>query len=48
MVQRASTSNDGAERIVDEVRHEIDYAIIYAEASPMPDVSDLLKDFYTV
>jgi pyruvate dehydrogenase E1 component alpha subunit len=48
LVQRAITSDEGAERIVEEVRHEIEDAIAYAEASPMPDVSDLLKDVYTV
>ena len=48
LVQRAIVSNESAERIVEEVRHEIEDAIAYAEASPMPEASDLLKDVYTV
>ena len=41
-------SAEGTERIVEEVRREIDDAIEYAESSPLPDVADLLKDVYTV
>ncbi len=46
--RRAITSNEGAERIVEEVRREIEDAIAFAEASPLPDPGDLLKDVYTV
>ena len=43
----ALISPEGAERIVAEVRREIEEAVAYAEASPYPEPSDLLKDVYT-
>jgi len=48
LAERAVLTNEGAERIVEEVRREIEEAIAYAEASPYPDPADLLKDVYTV
>ena len=48
LVQRAIATEGATERIVEEVRREIEEAIVYAESSPMPDASDLLKDVYTV
>jgi len=40
-------STEGAERMLTEVRREIEEAVAYAEASPYPEPSDLLKDIYT-
>jgi len=48
LVERTILTNETAERIVEEVRREIEDAIAYAEASPYPDPADLLKDVYTV
>jgi pyruvate dehydrogenase E1 component alpha subunit len=48
LVQRAIATDGAADRIVEDVRREIEEAIAYAESSPMPDASDLLKDVYTV
>ena len=48
LVQRAIATDGATERIVEEVRKEIEEAIAYAEASPMPEAFDLLKDVYTV
>jgi TPP-dependent pyruvate/acetoin dehydrogenase alpha subunit len=36
-----------AERIIEEVRREVEDAIAYAESSPYPEASDLLRDVYT-
>jgi pyruvate dehydrogenase E1 component alpha subunit len=44
---RALLSGEGSQRIVDEVRREIEEAIQFAEASPYPDPADLLQDVYT-
>jgi pyruvate dehydrogenase E1 component alpha subunit len=48
LVEKAITTNDSSERIVEEVRREIEEAIEFAEASPQPDPSELLTDVYTV
>jgi pyruvate dehydrogenase E1 component alpha subunit len=48
MIERAITTNESSERIIEEVRREIEEAIEFAENSPLPDVADLLKDVYTV
>jgi pyruvate dehydrogenase E1 component alpha subunit len=48
LVQRAIATEGATDRIVEEVRREIEEAIAYAEASPMPEPSDLLKDVFTV
>jgi TPP-dependent pyruvate/acetoin dehydrogenase alpha subunit len=45
---RRLLSGEGADRIIEEVRRELEEAIAFAEASPFPDVSELLKDVYTV
>ena len=45
--QRAILSGGGAERVLDEVRLEIQEAIAFAEASPEPTPADLLTDVYT-
>jgi TPP-dependent pyruvate/acetoin dehydrogenase alpha subunit len=47
LVQRAILFNEGADRIIEEVRREIEEAIEFAESSPMPEASDLLRDVYT-
>ena len=44
---RALLSNESSQRIVEEVRREIEEAIQFAEASPYPDPADLLQDVYT-
>lgn len=44
---RGLLSNEGSQRIVEEVRREIEEAIQFAEASPYPDPADLLRDVYT-
>lgn len=41
-------SGEGAERIIEEVRREIEEAVQFAESSPFPDVADLLTDVFTV
>ena len=46
--QRAILSGTGADRVVDDVRREIEEAVRFAEASPEPDPADLLTDVYTV
>jgi pyruvate dehydrogenase E1 component alpha subunit len=39
---------EGSERIVEEIRREIEEAVAFAEASPFPDpATDLLKDVFT-
>jgi pyruvate dehydrogenase E1 component alpha subunit len=48
LVEKAITTNESSERIVEEVRREIEEAIEFAEASPQPDPSELLTDVYTV
>jgi pyruvate dehydrogenase E1 component alpha subunit len=48
LVQKAILTGESAERIVEEVRREIEEAIEFAESSPQPDTADLLKDVYTV
>jgi pyruvate dehydrogenase E1 component alpha subunit len=48
LVQKSILTGDSAERIVEEVRKEIEEAVAFAESSPMPDPADLLKDVYTV
>ena len=48
LIERAITTGESSERIVEEVRREIEEAIEFAENSPMPDLSDLLADVYTV
>jgi len=45
---RRILSGEGAERIVEEVRREIEEAVAFADASPFPDPADLLKDVYSV
>jgi TPP-dependent pyruvate/acetoin dehydrogenase alpha subunit len=45
--EKGILSGDGAQRIVEEVRREIEEAIQFAEASPFPDASELLQDVYT-
>ncbi|MEX2229567.1 MAG: thiamine pyrophosphate-dependent dehydrogenase E1 component subunit alpha [Dehalococcoidia bacterium] len=47
LAQRAILSGENADRIDDEVRREIEEAIKFGEASPYPDVSQLLTDVYT-
>ncbi|HLF72553.1 MAG TPA: thiamine pyrophosphate-dependent dehydrogenase E1 component subunit alpha [Dehalococcoidia bacterium] len=39
---------EGSERIVEEIRREIEEAVAFAEASPFPDPADLLTDVFTV
>jgi pyruvate dehydrogenase E1 component alpha subunit len=48
LIEKAITTNESSERIVEEVRREIEEAIEFAEASPQPDPSELLTDVYTV
>jgi pyruvate dehydrogenase E1 component alpha subunit len=48
LVEKAITTNESSERIVEEVRREIEEAIEFAEASPQPDPSELLTDVYTL
>jgi pyruvate dehydrogenase E1 component alpha subunit len=43
---RGILTTDGSQRVIDEVRREIEEAIEYAEASPYPNPGDLLKDVY--
>ncbi len=45
--ERGILTIDGSQRVIDEVRREIEEAIAHAEASPFPDPADLLKDVYT-
>lgn len=47
LAQEGILTAEGADRIVAEVRREIEEAIAFAEASPDPDPADLLKDVYT-
>ncbi len=37
---------EGSQRVIEEVKREIEEAVAYAEASPHPDAADLLKDVY--
>jgi len=46
--ERRLISGEGAARIIDEVRREIEEAVAFAENSPFPDEADLLKDVFTV
>jgi pyruvate dehydrogenase E1 component alpha subunit len=48
LIEKAITTGESSERIVEEVRREIEEAIEFAEASPQPDPADLLIDVYTV
>jgi acetoin:2,6-dichlorophenolindophenol oxidoreductase subunit alpha len=48
MIENAITTNESSERIIEEVRREIEEAIEFAEASPLPDPADLLTDVFTV
>jgi pyruvate dehydrogenase E1 component alpha subunit len=45
--QRAILSGAGADRVLEEVRREVQEAIEFAEHSPYPDVSELLTDVYS-
>jgi acetoin:2,6-dichlorophenolindophenol oxidoreductase subunit alpha len=45
--QRAILSGDGADRIDEEVRAQVQEAIAFAEASPYPDRAELLTDVYS-
>ena len=47
LAEQGILTAEGAERVVEEVRREIEEAIAFAEASPFPDAADLLKDVYT-
>ncbi len=47
LAERRILSSDAADRIVEEVRREVQEAIEYAEASPYPDAADLLTDVYS-
>ena len=47
LVKEAILTDESADRIVEEVRREIEAAVEFAEASPYPDTADLLKDVYT-
>jgi len=47
LAEQGILTAEGAERVVEEVRREIEEAIAFAEASPFPDPADLLKDVYT-
>ena len=48
MIEKAITTNESSERIIEEVRREIEEAIEFAENSPLPDPADLLTDVFTV
>jgi TPP-dependent pyruvate/acetoin dehydrogenase alpha subunit len=48
LIEKAITTKESSERIVEEVRREIEEAIEFAENSPQPDPADLLADVYTV
>jgi TPP-dependent pyruvate/acetoin dehydrogenase alpha subunit len=48
LIEKAITTGESSERVVEEVRREIEEAIEFAEASPLPEPADLLKDVYTV
>jgi pyruvate dehydrogenase E1 component alpha subunit len=41
-------SGDAADRVVEEVRREMDEAVEFAENSPFPDPSELLTDVFTL
>ena len=45
--ERSILSGEASERIVEEVRREIEEAIREAEAAPYPDPAELLTDIYT-
>ena len=45
--QRAILSGEGADRIQDDIRAEVEEAIKFAEESPYPDPSELLTDVYS-
>ena len=48
LAERSILTAESAERVVEEVRREIDEAVKFAEESPFPDpATDLLKDVYT-
>ncbi|HEY4686548.1 MAG TPA: thiamine pyrophosphate-dependent dehydrogenase E1 component subunit alpha [Dehalococcoidia bacterium] len=48
LAERSILTAESAERVVEEVRREIDEAVRFAEESPFPDpATDLLKDVYT-
>jgi pyruvate dehydrogenase E1 component alpha subunit len=48
LAERKILTNDNADKVVEEVRREIEEAIQFAESSPFPDpATDLLKDVYT-
>jgi pyruvate dehydrogenase E1 component alpha subunit len=46
--QQAILSGEGAERITEEVRANVEEAIAFADAAPYPDPERLLEDVYTV
>jgi acetoin:2,6-dichlorophenolindophenol oxidoreductase subunit alpha len=46
--ERQIISGEGAGRIIEEVRREIEAAVEFAENSPFPDVSELLTDVFTI
>ena len=48
LAERSILTAESAERVVEEVRREIEEAVKFAEGSPFPDpATDLLKDVYT-
>jgi len=47
LAERAILSGEGADRVVEEVAREIEEAVRFAEASPYPDPSELLRDVYS-
>jgi pyruvate dehydrogenase E1 component alpha subunit len=47
LTERRILSGDAGDRIVEEVRREVQEAIEFAEASPYPEPADLLKDVYS-
>ncbi len=47
LAERAVLSSEGAERVVEEVKREIEEALRFAEASPYPDPSELMTDVYS-
>ena len=47
LAERSILSAEGAERVVEEVKREIEEALRFAEASPYPDPSELLTDVYS-